>query len=80
MVIDRGAFHAGRIPRVSDEIAAVKEVCGAVHLKVIFETGELGSYDEVRFCQRPRDARRRRFHQDQHRQSGARGHAPVSRW
>jgi deoxyribose-phosphate aldolase len=33
---------------VSDEIAAVKEACGAAHLKVILETGELGSYDEVR--------------------------------
>ena len=50
MVIDRGAFLAGEYARVADEIAAVKEVCGAAHLKVIFETGELGSYDQVRFC------------------------------
>lgn len=50
MVIDRGAFHTGEHARVADEIAAVKEVCGEVHLKVIFETGELGSYDQVRFC------------------------------
>jgi deoxyribose-phosphate aldolase len=50
MVIDRGAFLAGEYARVADEIAAVKEVCGRVHLKVIFETGELGSYDQVRFC------------------------------
>jgi deoxyribose-phosphate aldolase len=50
MVIDRGAFLAGEYARVADEIAAVKEVCGPVHLKVIFETGELGSYDQVRFC------------------------------
>jgi deoxyribose-phosphate aldolase len=48
MVIDRGAFHAGEYARVADEIAAVKEACGAAHLKVIFETGELGSYDQVR--------------------------------
>ena len=50
MVIDRGAFHTGDHARVADEIAAVKQVCGDVHLKVIFETGELGSYDQVRFC------------------------------
>ncbi len=50
MVIDRGAFHMGERARVADEIAAVKQVCGDVHLKVIFETGELGSYDQVRFC------------------------------
>lgn len=50
MVIDRGAFHTGEHARVADEIAAVKQVCGDVHLKVIFETGELGSYDQVRFC------------------------------
>jgi len=50
MVIDRGAFLAGEYARVADEIAAVKEVCGSVDLKVIFETGELGSYDQVRFC------------------------------
>ena len=50
MVIDRGAFHMGEHARVADEIAAVKQVCGETHLKVIFETGELGSYDQVRFC------------------------------
>ena len=50
MVIDRGAFHAGEFARVSDEISAIKEACGAAHLKVILETGELGSYDEVRFA------------------------------
>lgn len=50
MVIDRGAFHAGEFARVSDEIAAVKVACGAAHLKVILETGELGSYDEVRLA------------------------------
>ena len=50
MVIDRGAFHMGEHARVADEIAAVKQVCGKTHLKVIFETGELGSYDQVRFC------------------------------
>jgi deoxyribose-phosphate aldolase len=48
MVIDRGAFLAGEYTRVSDEIAAVKVSCGTAHLKVIFETGELGSYDHVR--------------------------------
>lgn len=48
MVINRGAFLAGDLARVSDEIAAVKDACGAVHLKVILETFELGSYDRVR--------------------------------
>ena len=50
MVIDRGAFHAGEWGRVCDEISAVKATCGAAHLKVILETGELGSYDEVRLA------------------------------
>jgi deoxyribose-phosphate aldolase len=48
MVIDRGAFLAGRYQQVYDEIAAVREVCGPAHLKVIFETGELQTYDNVR--------------------------------
>ena len=48
MVIDRGAFLAGHHQQVFDEIVAVKNVCGDVHLKVILETGELGSYDNVR--------------------------------
>jgi deoxyribose-phosphate aldolase len=50
MVIDRGAFLAGEHTRVSDEIAAVKEACGAAHLKVILETGELQTYDNVRIA------------------------------
>ena len=48
MVISRGAFLEGDFARVSDEIAAVKEACGEAHLKVIFETGELQTYDNVR--------------------------------
>ena len=48
MVIDRGAFLTGETARVADEIAAVKEACGTAHLKVIFETGELQTYDHVR--------------------------------
>jgi deoxyribose-phosphate aldolase len=48
MVIDRGAFLAGRYSQVADEIAAVKEACGRAHLKVILETGELATYDNVR--------------------------------
>ena len=48
MVIDRGAFLAGEHQRVFDEIAAVKEACGDAHLKVILETGELQTYDNVR--------------------------------
>jgi deoxyribose-phosphate aldolase len=48
MVIDRGAFLAGEYGRVYDEIVAVKEACGDAHLKVILETGELETYDNVR--------------------------------
>ena len=49
MVIDRGAFLAGDYLKVYDEIRAVKEACGgAARLKVIFETGELSTYDNIR--------------------------------
>jgi deoxyribose-phosphate aldolase len=48
MVISRGAFLAGRYEQVFDEIVAVKEACGDAHLKVILETGELATYDNVR--------------------------------
>lgn len=48
MVISRGKFLMGEYNFVFDEIAAVKEACGSARLKVILETGELGSYDKVR--------------------------------
>lgn len=48
MVLNRGAFLAGEHARVGDEIAAVKEASGPAHLKVILETGELVTYDNVR--------------------------------
>ncbi|MBZ5741352.1 deoxyribose-phosphate aldolase [Nocardioides mangrovi] len=53
MVIDRGAFLSGRYQQVFDEIVAVKQACArsngeSAHLKVIFETGELQTYDNVR--------------------------------
>lgn len=53
MVIDRGAFLAGRYSQVFDEIVAIKEACrradgGRAHLKVILETGELATLDNVR--------------------------------
>ena len=48
MVIDRGAFLSGRYLAVSEEIAAVKAACGGARLKVILETGELGTLDAVR--------------------------------
>ncbi|MDF2380300.1 deoxyribose-phosphate aldolase [Nostoc ellipsosporum NOK] len=48
MVISRGRFHAGEYNFVFDEIAAIKEACGDARLKVILETGELGTYDKVR--------------------------------
>ena len=50
MVINRGAFLAGEYQQVFDEIAAVRAACGAAHLKVILETGELGTLDNVRFA------------------------------
>ncbi len=48
MVISRGKFHEGEYNFVFDEIAAIKEACGSSRLKVILETGELGTYDNVR--------------------------------
>jgi deoxyribose-phosphate aldolase len=48
MVIDRGAFLSGRYQLVFDEIVAVRGACGDAHLKVILETGELGTLDNVR--------------------------------
>jgi len=48
MVISRGAFLAGDYRYVFDEIRAVKAACGEAHLKVILETGELGTLDRVR--------------------------------
>jgi deoxyribose-phosphate aldolase len=50
MVIDRGVFLAGDHARIFDEIVATKEACGAAHLKVILETGELQTYDNVRIA------------------------------
>lgn len=50
MVISRGHFHSGDYNFVYDEIAAVKEACGPARLKVILETGELGTYDKVRLA------------------------------
>jgi deoxyribose-phosphate aldolase len=49
MVIDRGAFLEGRLIDVFNEIVTIRQVCGEkAHLKVIFETGELVTYDNVR--------------------------------
>lgn len=49
MVIDRGAFLAGNLGKVFTEIVCIKEICGdRAHLKVILETGELVTYDNVR--------------------------------
>ena len=50
MVISRGAFLAGEYGRIFDEVAAVKEACGKAHLKVILETGELKTYDNIRLA------------------------------
>ena len=48
MVIDRGAFLTGDFQTVFDEIVAVREATASAHLKVILETGELATYDNVR--------------------------------
>lgn len=48
MVISRGEFLAGNYSFVYDEIASIKEACGQAHLKVILETGELDTLDNVR--------------------------------
>jgi deoxyribose-phosphate aldolase len=48
MVINRGAFLAGRLDEVAEEIRQVKLACGSAHLKVILETGELETLDNVR--------------------------------
>ena len=48
MVIDRGAFLAGKYGKVYDDIVAVKQACAGARLKVILETGELATYDNVR--------------------------------
>jgi len=48
MVMDRGAYLAGDYGKVYDEIVSVKQACGDTHLKVILETGELETYDNVR--------------------------------
>ncbi len=50
MVIDRGAFLSGQYAKVFDEIAAVRLACGPAHLKVILETGELVTLDNVRLA------------------------------
>ncbi len=50
MVISRGRFLAGEWVWVSDEVARIKEACGPAHLKVILETGELETYENVRFA------------------------------
>ncbi|MEO9170783.1 MAG: deoxyribose-phosphate aldolase [Candidatus Baltobacteraceae bacterium] len=48
MVIDRGAFLSGHERAVYDEISAVKALCGEKHVKAILESGELGTYDNIR--------------------------------
>ena len=50
MVISRGLFLQGQYEAVFDEIASCKEACGKAHLKVILETGELSTYDQVRWA------------------------------
>ncbi|MDQ5872463.1 MAG: deoxyribose-phosphate aldolase [Acidobacteriota bacterium] len=52
MVIDRGAFLSGDYEKVASEIVAIKDACETAHLKVILETGELETYDNVRKASR----------------------------
>jgi deoxyribose-phosphate aldolase len=48
IVLNRSLFLAGRYPQAFEELVAAREAAGSLHLKVILETGELGSYDRVR--------------------------------
>ncbi|MGQ0823847.1 MAG: deoxyribose-phosphate aldolase [Actinomycetota bacterium] len=48
IVMNRSAFLAGRYQEAFEEIAAAKDACGGAHLKTILETGELGTYDQIR--------------------------------
>ena len=75
MVIDRGAFLAGDYASVYDEIVAVKEACGDAHLKVILETGELETYDNVRRASVLAMAAGADFIKTSHRQGAAGGDA-----
>jgi deoxyribose-phosphate aldolase len=50
MVISRGAFLAGNHDFIKDEVAAMKQACGDVHLKVILETGELGTIENIKLA------------------------------
>jgi deoxyribose-phosphate aldolase len=50
MVISRGKFHSGNYAYVFDEISEIKSLCGHTRLKVILETGELGTLDRVRLA------------------------------
>lgn len=50
MALNRAAFLTGRYRETFEEIAASKEICGDARLKVILETGELGSYDQIRLA------------------------------
>jgi deoxyribose-phosphate aldolase len=75
MVIDRGAFLAGRYGAVYDEIAAVRRACGDTRLKVILETGELATYDNVRRASWLAMLAGRRLHQDLDRQGVTGRHA-----
>ena len=68
MVIDRGAYLSGRLGQVFDEVVAVKAECGDAHLKVILETGELVTYDNVRRASWIAMFGRGRLHQDLDRQ------------
>ena len=47
-MLNRSAFLAGRYQEAFEDIVAAKEACGPAHLKTILETGELGSYDQIR--------------------------------
>ncbi len=83
MVINRGAYLAGRFDEVALEISRVKEACGPAHLKVILETGELETLDKVRHASdlairamadgRASARGRGGFHQDLDGQGAARG-------
>ena len=71
IVLNRSLFLGGRYAQAFEELVAAREAAGSAHLKVILETGELGSYDRVRQASDARDGGGRGLHQDLDRQDRA---------
>ena len=78
IVIPVGKFLSGDYEGMCDEIQELKDVCGEKHLKVILETGALGSAEKHQESLHPRHVFRSRFHQDFYRKRKARRHSRSS--